>query len=1234
MRLLRTLLSSTELVTTILVATSYLAIPVSGTITFPPALSSNLDISQLGRVAVVGDFAAASLYDYTQQSSNSVNTNGKLSLLSRYPTGAFATLEASDAYIYSMCTLQTSGKTTGVFIGGNFTSLGGVESPGIALYNPDTSKVQAISGLSGKVNALLCDSSAGIVYIGGMFSAANTSNAVSWTSNGLKALPFVGFNGAVTSIAKEANGNIVFGGSFDGLGNSTTPKPHDGQRVPLTSATLTGSPATTIANLGNVSNIICKDPTTDGPGNAFLCANDAPCQIQATFPFGFNPTLLRLRNSFSQTTGTKTFYFTAVPLGGILNLSYVDPNGITQYCDQTCPMPKGNTSVQDFHLVNPVGMNGFQLNLAPFMDGTAAGLSDLEMYQNDIYTFAIQNFNEPNCPDVANPATVTTVGTWTTKQSTTGPDYLSNSLTGAINPDDNKVIFSPDIQQAGNYSVTLFTPGCIQDDSCSNRGRVTVSGTLGSQTSNTSPSFSVDIAQTNNFDKFDQIFLGRVDLSSSSFKPTVTVAPSTGQNGPLTIVAQRVKFDLVTTSGGLNGLFEYVPSNKTVNMNFKQSSIDSAATALDSGALVNSVITQNGLLYVGGSFHSGDYSNFFSIGSNATSPADHGLNGPVQAMYPSGNTLFVGGSFNGTINTNGPSGLNGIAAYNTASNKWTALGGGVKGSVSYIVPFQLNLNPAGKTSTTALAISGAFNQINSFGSTSAISVDNFAIWVPSKNNWLQNLNVPTIAVTGLITAGADIPNNPSLFAGSVASFDLGANGALELTGSKSLALEAFPGHLKIPQIMSTNGTSSSNATGVVAGAYYTANNKNYTVLGGHFSASGSNGSTLNNLIIIDGTKGDNVTGVASGISADSTVLAVAIANDAVFAGGSVSGTAAGVQVNGLFVYNISTSDFAKIQPQALQGDTVAVNALAAQPNTQSIYVGGSFDSAGTFPCPGLCIYDTTRNQWTSPANGFKGTVTTMTWVDNTHLLVAGNLTVNNTAMSVALYDSKAQAFGGSGTNGVPSGTITALSPASSNGSMAWIGGSSQDTPFLAKWDGSKWNTVTGLGAGSIIRGLQVFTLTKNHDKTPLLDQNNALLVFGSLNITSFGQASAALFNGTTFTPFLLTNNAQGSPGSVAGIFVANPLNFFKSANHLALGFIVLIGLAISLALIFLIIGAGMAAEILRRRAQGYVAAPSPPPGNDNLQRIPPEELLGGLTQTGRQGGRGWAPEAETGKQVS
>jgi hypothetical protein len=176
----------------------------------------------------------------------------------------------------------------------------------------------------------------------------------------------------------------------------------------------------------------------------------------------------------------------------------------------------------------------------------------------------------------------------------------------------------------------------------------------------------------------------------------------------------------------------------------------------------------------------------------------------------------------------------------------------------------------------------------------------------------------------------------------------------------------------------------------------------------------------------------------------------------------------------------------------------------------------------------------------------------MAWVDDSHLLIAGNLTINSTATSLSMYDAKAHFFTAVTGDGAPTGnTITALTAGNVDGSAAWLAGTSTDgsTPFLTKYDGKKWNNVDlKLLPGSIISGLQIFTLTSKHASTPLLDQSNGLLVTGQLSLPGYGNASAALYNGTAFTPFLLTTTADGNPGSIAGVFVQNPTNFFKAGR--------------------------------------------------------------------------------------
>lgn len=70
---------------------------------------------------------------------------------------------------------------------------------------------------------------------------------------------------------------------------------------------------------------------------------------------------------------------------------------------------------------------------------------------------------------------------------------------------------------------------------------------------------------------------------------------------------------------------------------------------------------------------------------------------------------------------------------------------------------------------------------------------------------------------------------------------------------------------------------------------------------------------------------------------------------------------------------------------------------------------------------------------------------------------------------------------------------------------------------------------------------------------------------------------------------------------------------------MALVFVVLIGLAISLGLMFLLVVAGLLLDRLRKKREGYSPAPtSMYDRGSGLRRIPPQELLESL-QKGRPG---------------
>ncbi|KAF2789256.1 hypothetical protein K505DRAFT_365774 [Melanomma pulvis-pyrius CBS 109.77] len=1207
----------------LLLASSRL-IPGTVAFTFASIPQPNLNLGDLGRVAFAGDFDSISLYQFEGQNETPTGLNG--ALLSRFPNGVFATLNETDADIKAMCPFTRDGALQGIVFGGNFTSVGTLRTPGgIALLHPNNGTVTPLEGLNGSVNALHCDDDGGRVFVGGSFTGGNSSNAIIWTKSWTN-MPFSGFNGPVNSILKAPSGKIIFGGEFNGLGdNMTAVAKNNTQVLPIGSALLKAQTSSGTPGLSDPKNIVCKpDAATEGPDNTWLLSDTAPGFWQADFGFGFLPTKLRLHNTKLDGRGTKTWRYTALPDGGIMNFTFVDPlSGQQRFCDATCPLPEGNTTGQDFIFVNNIGMNAFKIDISDWY-GQGGGLNGIELFQNDIYSYAINDFNEPKCGGVTTGATSTPTGPWQiTPSHESNSQYLTATLQGAnINPDAASVVFQPDIKQSGNYSVTIFTPGCIGDGTCGTRGRVNITGSMSKSGSRVK---STEIFQTNNFDKYDQIYDGYVD-ATDGFRPSITLAPSPGQSGVLTVVAQRVRFTLKSaSSGNLNGLFEYDPNQQVVENDFANSVIDAAGASLsptDQAIVSTLAAASDNTLYIGGNFSGNGLNNIFAIkdgASNATALKGNGLNSHVITTYQNGSIIYVGGNFTNTQD-NSASGLNGVATY--SNDDWQPLGAGVNGVVMFIVPFSLNLTA--NTPEQVLGISGFFNRVNGFGNNAAFSVENFSVWVPSQQNWLHNLNVRSISIQGTLMARSEVPGADPLFAGSISSSSLGASGAAALDSSNGLSLEPFSATIRAQQQQTSlrkralaNGRSS-NLTGIVTATFYKENNMNKTILAGHFAASGTDKQNITNLLVIDGKDSDKVTGLDDQIDSNSTFTALGVLDGILFAGGFVSGQVGQSKIAGILAYDLSSNNYAGTQPPGLQGINVTVNAIAARPKSKDVFIAGRFQSAGSLSCPALCIWNTERNQWNSPGGDLSGEVSALTWISDTKLLISGNLTVGSNATNIVSYDftnGQFQEFSGAG--GLP-GAVSALCPASSDGSQIWAAGKSKEgSAFLERFDGTKWLPVNGdlFGEGTDIRGVQVLMLSESHGKSDLIDEGQDLLILGQINVTNFGTASAVLFDGTTLVPFLLSSTAQNTPGSLSQVFVENPQSFFKSnQKHLALGFIVLIALAIALALTFLLVVAGILLEWYRKKSKGYSPAPTNYPDRmANVDRVPPEHLFGTLS---------------------
>jgi hypothetical protein len=775
-----------------------------------------------------------------------------------------------------------------------------------------------------------------------------------------------------------------------------------------------------------------------------------------------------------------------------------------------------------------------------------------------IFSYAINEFNEPkNCGPTGTKSQSTATGSWQISPShDSTSEYLTTVLQGSpIDTNAATVTFVPDIKQSGNYSVTIYTPGCQGDGTCGSRGRVNVTAIAGGQTEST------ELWQTNNFDKYDEVYNGFIDATGDS-PPQVVLQPAVGQGpGPVTIVAQRVRFTLLkATSGNLNGLFEYKPGQTVDVDKLSDSVINAAGASLTprEKALITSLATGDDTLYVGGSFNTTDNrNNIFSIRQGATGPtalSARGLNNQVMTLFHNASTLYVGGNFTNTVDNDAP-GLRGVAAY--TNDEWKPLGAGVEGVVLYLVPFTLNITE--NTPEEVLAVSGFFSQVNAFGNNPATSVNDFAVWVPSRSNWLHNLDFYSLAMSGRLMTFADVPGSDRWFGGSVSSGALLASGSAELESGDQLQLAAFPVKIKAQRQASLRKRAivdgqNLNTTGVRTGTFYKENGMNKTILAGHFATTGADNQNITNVLIIDGNDSDKVTGFNDELDANSTFATVAVLNSILYAGGVISGQLNEDRIAGVVAYDLTKNAFTPVQPPPLQGVNVTVNAIAPRPKSNDVFIGGQFQSAGALSCAAICMWNTERNQWNQAGNGIEGEVSSLIWVGDTRLLIAGNLTSGNNHTKILTFDSTTSQYAViPGADNLP-GPVSALTIANRDGDQFWAAGQASDgTAYLQRFDGTKWIPADAamFGAQTDIRGIQVLSLSEDHDESQIINQDQDLLLMGHINVTEFGTASAVLFNGTSLIPFLLSTKGQDGqtePGSLSSIFVENPNSFFLKSG--------------------------------------------------------------------------------------
>jgi hypothetical protein len=258
---------------------------------------------------------------------------------------------------------------------------------------------------------------------------------------------------------------------------------------------------------------------------------------------------------------------------------------------------------------------------------------------------------------------------------------------------------------------------------------------------------------------------------------------------------------------------------------------------------------------------------------------------------------------------------------------------------------------------------------------------------------------------------------------------------------------------------------------------------------------------------------------------------------------------------------MSTAGYRTVEPASLEGTNVLVNAVVPQSGSSAVYVGGAFDQTSQgLSCPSVCMYDTATSQWNTVGTELDGTVMFLFWTSSSTLLAIGNLTVAGNQTSLAEYNTKKQTWTTTGPS-VP-GAVTAFCPATDNADHLWIAGTANNgSTFLIEIDGDNTRPVPDpFSSGTTIQGLQIMSLSKRHGSTQYLDNDRALLVTGQLNIPNFGNAAAALFNGTTMEPLILATTSKKDPGSISQVFTSKTNNLKSSSKLLFRGMLTIANL--------------------------------------------------------------------------
>ncbi|KAH7922374.1 hypothetical protein BV22DRAFT_1017405 [Leucogyrophana mollusca] len=636
----------------------------------------------------------------------------------------------------------------------------------------------------------------------------------------------------------------------------------------------------------------------------------------------------------------------------------------------------------------------------------------------------------------------------------------------------------------------------------------------------------------------------------------------------------------------------------------------------------------SGAIFLGGNFKitegstTGNANIVVFKNGNLAALTGNGLNGAVTSLVLYGDQLFVGGSFSDTNSASTQGKLRGVAMYNVQSASWSALGEGVNGIVASLALANGQIQVAGNF-TEVLSASGA-----------GAEDGGFAVWDVGTDSWVNSggFLVGNITFVGNGTSPAKGQEQSQFVAGNVDNMaTYGASGLVMLSNGNNgpvvtpLGVQLddpvnasattsakrrrnhnrrVPGswipHITLRNLFTRQTTSSqptalpplppSPAPAILAGAFWTntSSSQELAIIGGNFSFPTSSASSQ--AVAIYNPSGPSVT-TLQGSQVNGVVRSLLVDENKLFVGGEF--TMSGSAANGFAVYDLVAQQWDTSAVQALQpatGSTVVVRSVTATAyKSDIIVVGGSFSTAGSTACQGICLLDTASNQWNALGEGFQGEVSSVSYAGNNDelLIAAGSINLSgSTSTNVAQYSFANSTWTAVGDGADIPGPVTAVEVNNGNVSSIFAAGRSYDgsSTFMIFWDGASWTTVgSSLEGTTNISQLVMVPLQNTHTANSIIESDRMLMVSGSLADSSFGSASAALFDGVNLIPYVTSVSAQGTLGYVSSLFYSFASFSFTQQHFLATGVVILISIAIAAGVVFLLALIGILWTLLSRR---------------------------------------------------